>query len=489
MLWSQGSKLSEVAMTFGIAVLAVRGLQASAFGTYSLLTNLAGAASVFVPIVTMEALGAVVPRIAAVRQRAFLLVLVAGLRGLVIVTASVVLVAAWPVLSPAIGLGFVPRKLAIATAVYWVAQDTMNTIVAYYGATIEMRPVAIWRAVGLGSSLAAVVVLALTDTISVGAVIASTMVGSAVSAAGLAFRLRRAGRPAAPDRAVIRQALALTRHVWVIGLLGFVLATQIDILLIGGLTHDPRQVGFYAVAVGVVGRAQILLVSGWSSLIIPAFGHTLVEAGADALRRAWRAASQLWVLISVSISALLLANAPAVVHVLFGPTYGASVPLLRWMSLFNLVAAFQMNPPVVGAIWVYDRQKALARIRIFTAAVNLALAVPLILRWGAIGAVVATGIAALVGGALEFALARRIGATSYPRWFAVVAAVAGGAAMLPAVVLEPITAVRLAVSLVAGLILFTVVIAIARPFSSADERAAASVHPRLASLMRSFARR
>src|SRR5207237_10398393 len=169
--------------------------------------------------------------------------------------------------------------------------------------------------------------------------------GSGVAAFGLAWRLRRQGPPQSPGRPEIRFALGLTRDTWLIGLLGFVLATQIDILLIGGLTHDKREAAFYAAAVGVIGRAQFLLVSGWSSLIIPAFGHALVEGGDRALRRAWHASAQLWLLVSVCIGALLFANAVPLVRVLFGRDYAVAGGLVRWVSAFTLVTAFFFTPP------------------------------------------------------------------------------------------------------------------------------------------------
>jgi O-antigen/teichoic acid export membrane protein len=490
MMWAQASKVIELALSFGIAILAVRALHPDRFGAYSLLTNLAGAASVFLPVVTVDSLGAVLPRLPRREERLFLLVLVAALRAALIAGASAVVVAAWPGIAAHVGLGGVPRTVVLVAAGYWLAQDMLNTLAAYHGTAIDMRPVVVWRGLGLAATLAALAGVVSAGAVSVATVLGVVAGGSGIAAAGLAFGLRRQGAPRSPGREQVRFALGLTRHTWLIGLLSFALATQIDILLIGGLTHDKRQAAFYAVAVGVVGRAQYLLVSGWSSLIIPAFGHALVEGGDRALRRAWHASAQLWLLVSVSISALLLANAVPLVRVVFGHDYAPAGGLLQWVSIFNLSAAFLVNPPSIGAVWVYDRQRTLARLRILSGGLNIALAVPLIEAYGALGAVVATGVAAVVGGALELEFARRIGSTSYPGPFAAIVAIAAGAAMLPALLIHSGGPGGLAARFIAGALLFVGVLAVSRPFRTADVDAATAVHPWLGRMiMRLFARR
>jgi O-antigen/teichoic acid export membrane protein len=479
MLWGQGARVIEVGITFATAVIVLRGLHPSGFGTYSLLTNLAGAASVFVPVVTTESLGAVLPRLATRNERVFTTLLVGAIRAGVIVLATIVAFAVWSRLSSLIGLGGVPRFLALLAGAYWISQDLLNTLVGYYGAEIDMRPVAIWRTAGLTATLVAVVVLAATNEFTEGRVLAVVASGYAIAAAGLLTGLRRVGRPQRPPAEELRHTFGLTRDIWLIGILSFTLATQIDILLIGALTNDRREAAFYAAAVGVVWRVQLLLVSGWAALIIPTFGHAFATGGIERLRRAWRHSSQLWLLVSLPLNALLLANARDVIGLLGGSLYLPATRLLQWVCAFNLAVTVLVNPTSVGALWAADRQRPLARFRIASAGLNIGLAFALIPPYGALGAVIATGVAAVTGGLIEFVLSQRLGANDYPVRLGVVTLLAAGVSTIPGFVIGPDDAAQLLLSIGLGILGYLGVLAVLKPLSHVDVDAAAGMHPRL----------
>jgi O-antigen/teichoic acid export membrane protein len=482
MLWSQGARVIEVALTFGTAVLVVRGLNPTGFGTYSVLTNLAGAASVFIPVITTESLGAVFPRLATRQERVFLALAVGALRSMVMFVATAITFLLWSSIAPKIGLTGVPRTLLLLAGGYWVAQDMLNTMTGYYGAELDMRPVAQWRTTGFAVTFAAIVVLAATNNLSESRVLAVVASGYALAFLGLAISLSRLGRPKTPPSSQLRYAFGLTKNYWVVGVLSFTLATQIDVLLIGALTGDRRQAAFYSTAVGVVLRAQLLLVSGWTTLIIPTFGHALTSGGIPLLRRAWRQSAQLWLLISLLLNALLFANAADVIGLLFGTPYLAATRLLEWVCAFNLVVAFLANPSCVSALWTADRQQILARFRIVSAGLNIGLAFALIPPYGAFGAVIATGAAVLAAGAIEFELARRAGVVAYPTRAAIVTVAAGGAAMIPGFMIVPVDSVQLLLSGGLGVALFMTVLFIGKPLERGDAAAAAAVHPRMGAL-------
>ena len=489
MLWSQGARVVEVALSFGTAIFIVRGLNPSGFGTYSILTNLAGAASVFIPVITTESLGAVFPRLATRQERVYLTLAVGACRALVVVIATGAAFVLWGRIASGLGLSDAPRSLLLLAGGYWIAQDMLNTLTGYYGAELDMRPVAQWRTLGLGTTFLAVLGLALTNHLSGSRVLAVVAAGYGLAFLGLAVSLRTAGRPKPPPTAELRHAFGMTKNYLLVGVLSFTLATQIDVLLIGALTGDRRQAAFYATAVGVVLRAQLLLVSGWTTLIIPTFGHALTSGGIPVLRRAWHHSAQLWLLISLPLNALLLANAADVIGLLFGTPYLTSTELLQWVCAFNLGVAFLANPSCVSALWAGDRQQILARFRVVSAGLNIGLAVVLIPPYGALGAVIATGAAAVGGGVIEFGLARRAGFVAYPARTALVTAVAAGAAMIPGFLIVPVDALQLLLSGGLGIALFSAVLIVAKPLTLEDVTSAAAVHPRVGDLARSLATR
>jgi O-antigen/teichoic acid export membrane protein len=490
MFWSQSSRLLEVGITFATALLVLRGLNPEGFGTYSVLTNLVGAASVFIPVVTTESLGAALPRLASPQERLFLVVGSALLRTAVITLVTLVALLEWTHVTALFGIEGVDVTVGLMAAGYWISQDLLNTVTGFYAAEIDMRPVALWRTVGLSATLACVCVLAATNSFTVERVLIVVGAGYALSLVGLALRLRRVGRPVRPPHADIRHAVRLTPSTWLIGVLGFTLATQIDIVLISALTGSPRAAAFYAAAVGVVWRAQLLLMAGWSSMLLPLFGHSFAAGGLQLVRQAWYRSAQLFLLVALPLNALLLANAHAVTNVLFGVTYDPAGRLLAWICAFNLVASMFAAPSCVGALWALDAQKTLAGFRTFAALLNIGLAFALIPPFGAFGAVIATGTAAVASGAIDFLLARRYSLTLYPRRVGVSAVLAASVSMLPALVIRPHGFFGLVLSGGLGVLLYIGVLFAIKPLTIDDVAASAAVHPRLGGpLMRAFARR
>jgi O-antigen/teichoic acid export membrane protein len=478
MAWGQAGKLLEVALTMVVAIIVVRALEPKGFGTYALLTNLAGAASVFIPVIGTEALGAVLPRFGDRRQRVWLVGLIALLRLAVIAVIAAVVVSTWNSVGHGLGLGHVSVRVLVVGVLYWIAQDVLNTVAGLYLSEMHIRPVALWRTAGQAFTLVGVSVAAVTGHATVGVVLVVVSLGYAIAAAALAVGVVRTGARAVP-RERVRFVLGFTRHVWVIGVVSFALATQVDILLIGALTGSAAEVAFYVAAVGVIGRAQIVFVGGWGSLIIPTLGAALQSRGKVGLARAARLFAELLVLVTLPLNALVLATAYPLVHVLFGASYDRAAHLLVVFTATTALAVPAVSAAAVSALWALDRQQLLARVRIVFAVVNIALAVILIPRHGAMGAVIATGAAAVVSSLVELALALRDGALEYP--LAVLLRAAPAAVLAGAVAwAAPDDGLGLAVALVGGLAAYLAALVVLRPLTSEHLEVLGRISPRLA---------
>jgi O-antigen/teichoic acid export membrane protein len=491
MVWGQVAKTLEALLTLAIAVAAVRALNPNAFGLYSLLTYLAGSASVIIPIVVVEAVGAVLPRFRDARERLYLMGVLTVLRLTVIVVAALVLFPGWETVRDWFGLTAISHRVFVVAVVYWLAQDMLNSFAGFYLVELNMRPVAIWKPIGQLVALVAILGVVATEdrwASSVGEVLTSVALGYLVAAAGLALGLRRYGRPRSPGRAAVRGVLSYTRNTWLISVLQLALTTHFDVLLIGALTGSLSQAAFYVLAVGVIGRAQALLTSAWSSLMIPALGEARVTGGEGGLALAWSLFARLWLMVALPINVLLLATAQPLVEVLFGEQYAAAGDLLLVVAAFNVVSALLLGPLAISMLWALDRQDVVLRVRLGTAFLNVALAVPLIFAFEAMGAVVATGVASVATGVAELALARRQASLGVPVRFGAQILVAAAVAAVPAYLLAPYGAAGLAAAIAAGVATFVGMLAVLRPLGAADLAAAERFNPRLAqSLLRRFA--
>lgn len=493
MMWGQVSKTLEALLTLAIAVAAVRALNPNAFGLYSLLTYLAGSASVLVPAVMIEAAGAVLPRFRDARERASLLALVALLRLAVITAAIAALLPGWDVFRSLFGLDAISVRVFLVGAFYWAVQDLVNSITGFYLVELDLRRVAVWRPLGQVVTLVAIIVIAATEdrwSSSVGEVLAAVAAGLLVTLVGLAWGLRRYGRPHLPPRDATRAVLGLTRTTWLIGVLTFTLATHVDVLLIGALSDTPREVAFYVASVGIVVRAQSLLVSGWLSPMIPALSRAQIEGGRAGMARVWELFAELWLFIALPLNVLLLAVGSPLLVGLFGNEYEPAGGLVEWAAAFNIVVALAGGSLGTSALWALDAQRTVTWVKTVTGAMNVALAVPLILNYGALGAVIATGIATIADAALEVAFAARLGGIRYPVGFTLRTAVASVVVAAPALLIGPGGLPGVVVAAALGLVAYAVAAAVVRPFSAHDLEVLERASPSLAaSPLRLLARR
>lgn len=487
MAWGQLGKLLEIAITTASAVIVVRTLAPKGFGTYSLLTNLAGAASVFIPVVATESLGAVLPRLVDRGRRIWTVWMLIALRLSVIVVVALVVIALWTTVSSGLGLGHVSVRVLVVAFVYWMSQDILNTVGGLYLSELELRPLTLWRVSGQAVTLVGVLALALTGRIAVGTVLVAAVIGYAASAFGLAAALvRHPVRRPTPEQ--VRWVLGYTRHTWLIGVLTLTLATQVDVIMIGALTGSVGEAALYVAAVGIVGRAQSLFVSGWSSVIIPTLGAAQRAGGLPGLARAARLFGELWLLVMLPLNALVLGLAVPLVNVLFGADYHRSGELLVVFTLTTIAATVALGPPALGALWALDKQPLVTRVRIVVGIINVGLAVVLIPSFGAMGAVVATGAAAILSSLCELALALRAQAIAYP--VAVLARTAPAAALAAVVAwLAPDSTAGLVLGLVGGFTVCVGALLVLRPLRREHLDLLAAIDPRLpATALRRLAR-
>jgi O-antigen/teichoic acid export membrane protein len=486
MVWGQIARMLDVALTLGIAVVVVRSLNPNAFGLYSLLTYLAGSALVFVPVVTTEALGAVLPRFSDLRDRFSLALLVGALRVAAVLLVAVIVLPLWTHLRGAIGLHAISPRVFLVAVGYWLALEIMNTIAGYYLTEFDLRPVALWKSVGQGLTLAALAALAVGGHTAVGTVLLAVGAGYMTTAVVLTtLRLRRTGRPRRQPVERVRLIWSFTRASWLVGVVTFALTVQIDVLLIGALTDDPGHVAQYVASVGVIGRAQVLLLSGWSSVILPALGEARMRGMAE-MARVWRLFAELWLFISLPLTAIFLVIGPPLVTGLFGDSYRPAGGLVVWTAAFSLVANVLGSNLGLSALWALDRQSTVARVKIASTIVTIPLSLVLIYYEQALGAIIATGVTAVFAAALELLLARRTGAVEYPRRFAVKIGAATALATGVAALVRPDSLAGVAVACAVAATVYIGVAFAMRPFREEDFALLERISPRIAT---SFLRR
>jgi O-antigen/teichoic acid export membrane protein len=238
------------------------------------------------------------------------------------------------------------------------------------------------------------------------------------------FARPRAWRPVGHQRWIAFSGIS-----WALTLMGFVLGRELDVLLLTALGVASESIARYAVIftfVGTVLAAPLLPVSG--GFEVPLIARLHARGDVVALRRLFAAFFEYIYIFVLPLVGIGVVVGPALVGLLYGRPYAdAALPLAVLMITLGLAKLAGVTGPFLLAT---DRERPLLRVRLATAAVNIALAVVLVPRFGVLGAAIATGLALTATTVWEAWLVQRFLAPSYPWRFVVRIAFATAVAMI-----------------------------------------------------------
>jgi len=170
--------------------------------------------------------------------------------------------------------------------------------------------------------------------------------------------------------------------------LGGQLHERVDLFLLALLRGDPVEVAVYAVAVAVINRLRVVPLA-LASALYPRVAGASREEGVALSAQACRVS----LAGSLSLAILVLAVAPWAMPWLFGPAYGAAVPLMVVLAPATLAYGVYL----VLARWFQgvDQQRVNVGSLVVAGGLNVALNFVLIPKHGAMGAAVASLISYL----------------------------------------------------------------------------------------------
>jgi O-antigen/teichoic acid export membrane protein len=202
------------------------------------------------------------------------------------------------------------------------------------------------------------------------------------------FRLHAAGALHRGGSASGMIRLGLTIVVYV-GLNA--LGAALDLLVLGRL-RGAAEVALYAAAVKT-GRGLLLVSEANTVAIAPSIPHLLRRGDLEHLGLMYRTSLR-WIALLTAPAALLFFIAPELILRLFGTRFAAAAPLLRMHAI--VFAIFAFAGPAKSYLLMAGRERWLTANAALTLAINAALQLTLVPRYGAMGAVVALLLATLI---------------------------------------------------------------------------------------------
>jgi O-antigen/teichoic acid export membrane protein len=473
--WAQVSRIAEVITSLALSLVLVRALGPDNFGQYSFIVNAATFAAIALSlgfpdtvmryVSSLLAQGAV-DRVGFVMRRLVLVRLLAY--GVAVVTLGLF----HGPLADFLHLPLVDRYWT-AIAALLVSQGAIEFTTSYAFARQRSRDVAIARTIGQLVALAFFVTLAamgLGNPVS-----ASLTIVVSYLAATLILLIRGLGQlllvgPAA--RTALAPIAGFAVVAWGASLFNLGLAGQIDVILLGALRRDPAQIAYYAVATLIFVKLGQLL-SGWAGTAVSSFAELQTRRGPEGVRPFFGVYIRVHLLLALVVYPPLILLSGVITRRVFGPGYAPAAQLMAIYGGFWLISSFLAAGIPLSSMLATGSQRQALVIRATTGGLNVVLDVVLIPPLGALGAIIATGIANVIAHLSDYLVAAHGIRARYPWSFALRLGVAAAVASVPGLVFRPGNVIGGLVVTVLYIGLFTAGLFVLKPLTSADAALAA----------------
>jgi O-antigen/teichoic acid export membrane protein len=247
---------------------------------------------------------------------------------------------------------------------------------------------------------AALAVAALLGGLGLVGLAASYLAGSVVGLAATARTVRRLGVALRLRPLRWQELRELFVRVWWVGVGAVALMAlfRLDMVVLGVIKGD-EEVAAYAAAYRLL-ETMTLFTWTIAQAVLPVMSASSSPAR---VRRGVEQGIAVAALVYVPFAAVSLLEAPAVLGLLFGPTYaGPSAPALRWLAFAPLL--FAVAYYAVEALLSQERSVAMVATAGVATAVNLGLNLALVPSLGGTGAALATTLSYLLEAAVALAL-------------------------------------------------------------------------------------
>ena len=482
LLWNYVGRIGEFGIRFLFVSLVAKRLGPSDFGVYSFAYSVFVGGTLIGALGYEQALNNFVPaHMGDDASQSYLLRRILALRVLIFAA----LVVAGALLAPLL----IEWRGPVAAGVVWALPylfcfNIANLLAYFWVGRLEIRFVSIVRVMTQVVNFA--VVWWLLDR-GYGPQGVLLLMGGTAFLAAIAYLLHSARFLRGPATTLpMGRIHRFSLNVGAINGLNYVLGQQSDVALLGLLLRDTVQVGFYNLAGTLTMIAGTALLIGMEGVSLSALSE-MAARGMEHLAGAWRAFMKVTMLLSVPVLAFCALHAGELLA-FYGAEYADAAPLLRALLAFTIANRFLGGGTSSAALYAVRRERWPLGIRVATGALNIGLAVALIPRWGAMGAVVATGIALNLTVIAEIVVMIRAAGAAYPARFALITALCTALAAAASYPLTGRGIWGLAAGVGVFLVVFLAAFALSRPLESADCVALDRLSPQLAAWAQRFVR-
>jgi len=214
--------------------------------------------------------------------------------------------------------------------------------------------------------------------------------------------------------------LKFSFFLYMYSIMNFVLGQQLDLLMIGAMVPDIRQVAYYTIAYTFSYTALSLfsLVLG-GGITLTFFSELYAKKDYEGLRRGYTVMFEYLFVYIIPIGVAGTIMAGEILKLLFGDGYVGWMPLMLLTLYFPTMAIMKLGGITATFMSAMDQEKLLVVSRVIFGGSNIILNYLLIPYYGALGALIGTVVASIIGYMYEATVVHRTLKPRYPVGFLV----------------------------------------------------------------------
>ena len=275
-------------------------------------------------------------------------------------------------------------------------------------ALIRIREVSILESLGQLGNMLLLCVFALLFGLTIKAIFIAYIIstGTVILAFIFLFRHFYFGRTSSLK---MNEVYEIGAAAAISSLLVFGLGQQIDILLMNYFKVEKEAIGFYYLAISIVAMFSFLS-TGIGSLSQSSFAEQYAKKGDEGLIVTFPIILKVCIMLTLPLGFFGIVFARDIIYSLYGAEYAGAIILLQFYSICWCIQILIGSSFCSPLFYILRRKKTLLKFQFMIGGLNIILDLVLIPIYGALGAIVATGVSAvLIGVAQIIYLWRKVG--------------------------------------------------------------------------------
>jgi O-antigen/teichoic acid export membrane protein len=205
---------------------------------------------------------------------------------------------------------------------------------------------------------------------------------------------------------------------WVILFVNYFLGKHADILLITKITGRLEETSYYNVAFGLLTTLGLALGAGFSEIGVPILSEVRTQKGEEKMAETWQMMFKGILILCFTGVVFVTAHSQEIVDAIYSSAYRPVGRLLFFYSAFYCVIYLMGGGLNTSILYVLNQERLILLLRLSMGILNLGLNYFwLIPRYGAMGAVIATGITSVLVTVWEITLIGSRITIRYPALF------------------------------------------------------------------------